>query len=123
MNNEAWTASSNGGATACALSRYHPACPVRLIGNDPADGIFSRLARHCSSHARHCWRVLASYGNESLQDVPAIGARSVWSERRGQLSVLANKHIYHVAVEDIDSPETVRERAEKLALLLVDQFD
>lgn len=68
-------------------------------------------------------RVLASYGGETLQQVPATGSRARWSENRGQLSVLAKKHIYNVAIEDPDGPGSIRDRAIKIALLLVDQFD
>lgn len=82
------------------------------------------ITRAATRSPQQDWqKVLASYGSEALQDVPAIGRRAVWSHKRSQLSVLATGHIYHVAVDDTDNPDLILERAGQTALLLVDRFD
>ncbi len=68
-------------------------------------------------------RVIASYGNQELLDVPAVGTSAVWSAQRHQLSVLAGSHIIHVALENPDEPGVEYESAVRLALLLADMYE
>lgn len=65
-------------------------------------------------------RVLISYGDQELLEVPAVGRRAVWSAQRKQLSVQAEGHLYHVALTNPDDPAAEYETAVRLGLLLVD---
>jgi cytochrome c5 len=89
----------------------------------PVEGRLTTTQAQIKSSESDWQRVLASYGSEQLKEIPATGKKAVWSERRGQLSVQGEKHIYHVAVEGVESPLSPMEVAAKVALQLIDQFN
>ncbi|GAB2503861.1 hypothetical protein [Arenimonas alkanexedens] len=60
-------------------------------------------------------RVLSSYRIEPPVAVDGIGDRAVWSDQRGQLSVLDANWVLHVAVADTDAPDQVRDKAIAMA--------
>lgn len=66
-------------------------------------------------------RVLNKYRGEDPVGVPAVGRRAVWSVQRRQLSIQAERHLYHVALENPDEPSAEQETAVRFGLLLVDQ--
>lgn len=66
-------------------------------------------------------RVLTSYGTQPLTEVQDIGIKAVWSEKRHQLSVMTDKYVIHVAVEDPDKPADEQKNAQHIAQLLLNQ--
>ena len=66
-------------------------------------------------------RMLTSYGTQPLTEVQNIGIKAVWSEKRHQLSVMTDKYVIHVAVEDPDQPASEQKNAQHIAQLLLSQ--
>lgn len=68
-------------------------------------------------------RVISSYKSESLSEIPDIGTKAVWSDKRQQLSVLTDAEAYHVAVEVGDESSQHRDAAIRIAQQLLVQPD
>lgn len=64
-------------------------------------------------------RVLTSYGTQALIDVQNLGIKAVWSVKRHQLSVITDKYVFHVAVENPDQPTAEQKNAEHIAQQLL----
>lgn len=95
---------------------------MKMAGREvqvPSEGRLT-LTKAPSRVAANDWeRVLMGYKNQQLTPVPELGQYAVWSAQRRQLSWIAKGHVFHVAVEDADQPETQQKSAMAVAAELI----
>jgi hypothetical protein len=77
----------------------------------PSEGRLTLTKAPTRSEAQDWSRVLSSYKNQQLTQVPELGQYAVWSAQRRQLSWIAKGHVFHVAVEDDDQPTAQQKNA------------
>lgn len=103
----------------CTFTWQPLAQAERLIGGQvvrmPGQGRVSLTRAPVQSPDADWARVMNSYRNDVVVPIPGLGQRAVWSGRRSQVSVLGERHVFHVMVEDSDAPNRVREQAEAMA--------
>ncbi|OAD39555.1 hypothetical protein LPB72_21510 [Hydrogenophaga crassostreae] len=90
-----------------------------MVAKVPSEGRLTLTKAPTRVEAKDWERVLMSYKNQPLIQVPELGQYAVWSAQRRQLSWIAKGHVFHVAVEDDDQPGAQQANAMAVAAELV----
>lgn len=90
-----------------------------MVAKVPSEGRLTLTKAPSRVEAKDWERVLMSYKNQTLIQVPELGPYAVWSAQRRQLSWIAKGHVFHVAVEDDDQPDTQQANAMAVAAELI----
>ena len=90
-----------------------------MVAKVPSEGRLTLTKAPTRVEAKDWERVLMSYKNQQLTQVPELGQYAVWSAQRRQLSWIAKGHVFHVAVEDDDQPDNQQANAMAVAAELI----
>ena len=95
---------------------------VKIGGREakvPSEGRLTLTQVVTRNEAQDWKRVLTGYKKQPLTPVSELGPNAVWSAQRRQLSFVAKGHIFHVAVEDDDAPDSQQKNAMEVAAELI----
>jgi len=90
-----------------------------MVAKVPSEGRLTLTKAPTRVEAKDWERVLMSYKNQPLIQLPELGQYAVWSAQRRQLSWIAKGHVFHVAVEDDDQPDAQQANAMAVAAELI----